>query len=65
VEVRVLEVGHSLKALLPYGVLLILNREEHDRQCCSSSEAVLAPGGESDVRHRLNTGAGVAADDRP
>jgi hypothetical protein len=31
VEVRALEVGHSLKTLLPHGVLLILNQEMHDR----------------------------------
>jgi hypothetical protein len=42
VEVRAHEVGHGLKALLPYMVLLILNQEKHDRQCCSSGEAVLA-----------------------
>jgi hypothetical protein len=64
-EVRALEVGHSLKALLPYGVLLILNRENHDRQYCSSGEAVLPQGGESDVRHRLNAGLGLTTDDRP
>jgi hypothetical protein len=58
VEVRALEVGHGLKMLLPYGVLLILNREKRDRQCCSSGEAVLAQGGESDVRHQLNTVSG-------
>jgi hypothetical protein len=50
-EVRALEVRHGLKALLPYGVLLILNREKCDRQCCCSGEAVLAQGGEGDVRH--------------
>jgi hypothetical protein len=65
VEVRALEVGHSLKALLPYGVLLILNREKHDRRCYSSSEAVLAHGGESDVRHHLNAGVRITADDGP
>jgi hypothetical protein len=32
VEVRALEVRHGLKALLPYGVLLILNREKCDMQ---------------------------------
>jgi hypothetical protein len=64
-EVRDLEVGHSLKALLPHGVLLIPNREKHDRQCCSSGEAVLSQGGESDVRHHLDAGVGLAADDRP
>jgi hypothetical protein len=42
VEVRALKVGHGLKALLPYGVLLILNREKRDRQCCCSGEAVLS-----------------------
>jgi hypothetical protein len=64
-KVRALEVGHSLKTLLPYGVLLILNREKRDRKCCSSDEVVLAQGGESDVRHQLSTGVGLAADDGP
>jgi hypothetical protein len=49
VEVRALEVGHGLRALLSYGVLLILNREKRNRQCCRSGEAVLVQGGESDV----------------
>jgi hypothetical protein len=65
VEVRPLEVGHGLKTLLPYGVLLIPNREKRDRQYCSSGEAVLAQGGESDVHHQLNAGVGLAADDGP
>jgi hypothetical protein len=65
VEVRALELGHGLKVLLPYGVLLILNQEKHDRQCCSSGEAVLTQGGESDVRHHLNVGVGLIADDGP
>jgi hypothetical protein len=30
-EVRALEVGHNLKVLLLYGVLLIPNREKRDR----------------------------------
>jgi hypothetical protein len=64
-HVRALEVGHSLKTLLPYEVLLISNREKHDRQCCSSSETVLAQGGESNVRHHLNVSVGLAANDRP
>jgi hypothetical protein len=38
VEVKALDVGHGLKVLLPYGVLLILNWEKRDRQCCSSGE---------------------------
>jgi hypothetical protein len=58
VEVRALEVGHGLKMLLPYRVLLILNREKRDRQCCSSGEAVLSQGGESHVRHQLNAMSG-------
>jgi hypothetical protein len=65
VEVRALEVRHSLKTLLPYEVLLIPNWEKRDRQCCSSSEVVLTQGGESDVRHQLNAGVGLAADDGP
>jgi hypothetical protein len=62
VEVRALEVGHGLKTLLSYGVLLIPNREKHDRQCSNSGEVVLAQGGESDVRHQLNGGVGLTAD---
>jgi hypothetical protein len=65
VEVRALEVRHGLKTLLPYRVLLILNWEERDRQCCSSGEAALAQGGESNVHHQLNTGVGLAVDDGP
>jgi hypothetical protein len=63
VEVWALEVGYGFKTLLPYGVLLILNREKRDRQCCSSGEVVLTQGGESNVRHQLNAGVGLAADD--
>jgi hypothetical protein len=65
VEVRTLEVGHGLKTLLPYGVLLILNQKKRDRQCCSSGEVVLAQRGESAVRQQLNAGVGLAADDGP
>jgi hypothetical protein len=65
VEVRALEVEHSLKTLLPYGVHLILNQKKRDRQCCSSGEVVLAQGGESDMRHKLNVSVGLAADDGP
>jgi hypothetical protein len=65
VEVRALEVGHKVMMLLPYRVLLILNREKCDRQCCSSGEVVLAQGGESDVHHQLNVGVGLTADDGP
>jgi hypothetical protein len=65
VEVRAHEVGHSLKALLPYGVLLILNWEKRDRQCCCSGEAVLAQGGEGDVCHHLNAGVRLTVNDGP
>jgi hypothetical protein len=64
-EVRTLEGGHGLKTLLSYGVLLILNRKKHDRQCCSSGEVVLTQGGESDVRHQLNASVELANDDGP
>jgi hypothetical protein len=64
-QVRALAVEHSLKALLPYGVLRIPNREKRDRQCCSSSEEVLAQGGECDVHHHLNVGVRLTADDGP
>jgi hypothetical protein len=50
---------------MPYGVLLILNQEKHDRQCCYSGEAVLAQGGEGDVRHHIDIGVGLAADAGP
>jgi hypothetical protein len=64
-EVRALDVRHGLKTLLSYGVLLIPNREKHDRQCCSSGEAVLAQGGESDVRHQLNASVRLTVNDGP
>jgi hypothetical protein len=63
VEVRALDVGHGLKTLLPYGVLLILNWENSDRQCYSSSEAAVGQGGESHVRHQVNAGVGLPADE--
>jgi hypothetical protein len=65
VEVRALKIRHGLKALLPYGVLLIPNQEKCDRQCCSSGEAVLAQRGESDVHHHLNADVGLTANDKP
>jgi hypothetical protein len=52
--VRALEVGQGLKALLSYGVLLILNRKKRDRQCCRSGEAALTQGGEGGVCHHLD-----------
>jgi hypothetical protein len=65
VEVRAHEVGHGLKTLLPYGVLLIPNWEKCHRQCCSSGVVVLAQGGESDVHHQLNASVRLTADDEP
>jgi hypothetical protein len=65
VEVRALKVGHGRKTLLPYGVLVILDREKRDRQCSGSGEVVLTQGGESDMRHQLNAGVGLAVDDGP
>jgi hypothetical protein len=65
VEMRALEVGHSLKALLPYEILLISNREKRDRQCCYGDEVVLAQGGEGDVCHHLNASVGLATNDGP
>jgi hypothetical protein len=65
IEVRALEVGHGLKTLLPYGVLLILNQKKRDRQCCSSGEVVLTQGGEGDVCHQLNAGVRLTGDDGP
>jgi hypothetical protein len=64
-EVRTLEVGHGLKMLLPYRVLLISNQEKRNKQCYSSDEVVLAQGGESHVRHQLNAGVRLTADDGP
>jgi hypothetical protein len=64
-EVGALMVGHGLKALLPYGFLLILNWEKRDRQCYCSGKVVLAQGGEGDVRHHLNVGVRLVVDDGP
>jgi hypothetical protein len=64
-EVKALEVRHGRKTLLPYGFLLIPYQKKRDRLCSGSGEAVLAQRVESDVRHHLNTGVGLAADDRP
>jgi hypothetical protein len=63
VEVRAHEIGHSRKTLLPYGVLLILDQKKRDRQCGGSGETVLSQRGEGDVRHHLNAGVRLTADD--
>jgi hypothetical protein len=65
VEVRVLEVGHGRKTLLPYGVLLIPDRKKRDRQCDGSGEVVLTQRGEGNVRHHLNAGVRLAVNDGP
>jgi hypothetical protein len=64
-EVGTLEVGHGLKALLPYRVLLIMNREERDRHLCSSGEATLTHGGEGDECRLLNGAVELTANDSP
>jgi uncharacterized protein YjlB len=40
-EVRALEVGHGLKVLLPYGIPLMMNQEEHDWHLRGSGKAGL------------------------
>jgi hypothetical protein len=56
---------HGSEGLLPHRILLILNREKRDRQCCSSGEVVLGQRGESPVCHQLNAGVGLAAANGP
>jgi hypothetical protein len=41
VEVRALGVGHGLKALLPYRILLVMDRKEHDWHRGGVGEAAL------------------------
>jgi hypothetical protein len=65
VEVRALEVEHTPKALLPYGVHLILNRKKSDRQCCCSGEAALTQVSKSNVCHHLDGGVGLTSGDTP
>jgi hypothetical protein len=54
VEVRALGVGHGLKTLLPHGILLIMNREEHDWHRGSVGKVALTQGGEGDLCHLLD-----------
>jgi hypothetical protein len=63
IQVRALEVGHGLKALLPHGIFLIPNWEKRDRHHCGSGKATLTQRGECDVCHLLDGGVGLAADD--
>jgi hypothetical protein len=53
-EVRALEVGHGLKALLSHGIPLITNQEERDWHLRGSGEAVLTQGGECDLCRLLD-----------
>jgi hypothetical protein len=64
-NVRALAVGHSPKAVLPYGVLLIPNWEMCDWQCCCSSEAPLTQVSKSVVCHHLDSAVGLATNDGP
>jgi hypothetical protein len=65
IEVRDLEVGHDLMALLAYNILLIPDQEKHDRQRCCSYKVVLTQGGEGDGCHHLNTSVRLATNDGP
>jgi hypothetical protein len=48
-EVGPLGVGHSLKALLPHGILLVADRKEHDSHRGGVDEVGLTQGGECDL----------------
>jgi hypothetical protein len=54
VEVGPLEVGHSLKALLPHGILLVVDRKERDWHRGDIGEAGLTQGGECDLCRLLD-----------
>jgi hypothetical protein len=64
-EVRALEIRHSLKALLPHGIFLILNQEKHNRHHGGSGEATLIEGDECDVSRLLDCSVGLTANDDP
>jgi hypothetical protein len=49
VEVRPLEAGHGLKALLPHMILLVTDRKEHDWHRGGVGKAALTQGGECDL----------------
>jgi hypothetical protein len=54
VEVRALGVGHSLKMLLPHGILLVTNQKERDWHHGGVGEAALTQGGECDLCRLLD-----------
>jgi hypothetical protein len=53
-EVRALEVGHSLKTLLPHMILLVTDGKERDWHRGGVDEAALTQGGECDLCHLLD-----------
>jgi hypothetical protein len=54
VEVGPLGVGHTLKALLPHGILLVVDRKERDWHRGGVGETGLTQGGECDLCRLLN-----------
>jgi hypothetical protein len=54
VEVGALEVGHSLKALLPHRILLVADQKEHNWHHGGVDEAGLTQGGECDLCRLLD-----------
>jgi hypothetical protein len=58
-----LEVGQSLEALHPHGVLLIVDREERNRHVCDHGEAALTQRRENYVRHLLDGVVKLTSDD--
>jgi hypothetical protein len=54
VEVGPLRVGHSLKALLPHGILLVADRKERNWHRGGVGEAGLTQGGECDLCRLLD-----------
>jgi hypothetical protein len=54
-EVRPLEVGHDLKALLPHRILLVTDQKERDWHRGGVGEAALTQGGECDLCRLLDS----------
>jgi hypothetical protein len=54
VEVRALGVGHGLKTLLSYRILLVMDRKERDWHRGGVGEAAHTQGGECDLCHLLD-----------
>jgi hypothetical protein len=53
-EVRALGVGHSLKTLLPHGILLVMNQKKCDWHHGGVDKAALTQGGECDLCRLLD-----------